>query len=65
MVNIDEKHVVKKYLTLKQAAEYCGMAYSTARKRWPGWGIPVYKLGRGPLFEVAELDRMIKRHRIN
>jgi len=59
----------KKYLTLREAGEYVGVAYKTARMKWPIWkekhGVRVYKLTRKPLFNKADLDRMVQKHLVN
>lgn len=57
-----------KWLRLKEAAKYCGMAYQTARLKYPSWrkfGVTAHKINRNPLFKVEELDRMIELRRVN
>lgn len=57
-----------RYLNLKEAADYCRMAYSTARKRWPSWaiyGVHAHKIGRRPIFKASEINRMIELLRVN
>lgn len=57
-----------RWMSLKEAAEYCRMAYQTARIKWPSWskhGVHAYKLGRRPIFKASELNRMIELHRVN
>ncbi len=57
-----------RYLNLKEAAEYCRMAYKTARMNWRKWerfGVHASKLGRRPIFKASDLDRMIELHRVN
>ena len=68
MINSVDGKISKKWLTLKQAADHCGMAYQTARKNWRKWerfGVSAYKLNRKPLFKAEELDRMIEMHQVN
>lgn len=63
-----EKLNTKKWLTLKEAAFYCGISYGTARNTyasWTGKGVNVYRPFGKPLFSAEELDRMISNHRVN
>lgn len=57
--------IEKKFLTHKEAAEYCGYSYAYWRKIYLSLGLPVYKPTGRPRFNVADLDRLIERSRVN
>lgn len=61
--------IIPAYLSTKQAAEYLGIGYSTAKKNWPQWTkfgvVPSRLNGKAELrFKRSELDRLMDAWRV-
>lgn len=65
---VESKHdVPKRWLNLREAAAYLNIAYGTAVNQWPSWrehGVKAYKPTRKPLFDINQLDRMVKKFEV-
>jgi len=49
-------------LSLRDAAEYCGLSYHYFARNYRAWHIPYIRIGRKVMFRRAHLDAFLKRH---
>lgn len=55
----------KKYIDLKEAAEYAKIPVSTLRRKISDGELPGYKPAKHVLVEIGELDLFIRKSRVS
>ncbi|OGS23313.1 MAG: hypothetical protein A2252_09535 [Elusimicrobia bacterium RIFOXYA2_FULL_39_19] len=54
----------KRYITVKELSEYTGFADQTIYRWISQRKIPFYKFGKSVKFDLAEIDKYVKKHRV-
>lgn len=54
-----------KSLSMKEAAEYIGVAYVTLKHNYRVWGIPYIPVGGKITFRVRDLDAWLEKKRVS
>ena len=59
------KKLEKRYLTVAETTKYLGFGTRNTQQAWRDSGqLPYYNIGRMIVYDVADIDAFVKKHRV-